>query len=249
MDEYWARVWVGEPFRLFGPSHLTLLATVAVLTAGVVLFGRRIPPSTRHRVRRVAAVVLVVNTAVWHLWNVAVGLWTLDTMLPLHLCSVMSLVAAVALWTGNPWLGTATWLLGSPGALQALLTPEVAPYGFPHYRVLQSWTQHTLLWLAGFWIVFADGIRPTFRRTVQVWLVLHALAAVVFVVNVAVVSNYLFLNRKPEFASVLDLLPPWPTYLLVLEGLVVLLLLLFWAIGRAPARAGQQPVEGALVTR
>lgn len=249
MSEYWAREWAGEPFRLFGTSHLVLLLTVAVLTATVTLLGPRVPAPTRLLIRRAAAVVLVVNTAVWHLWNVAVGLWTLDTMLPLHLCSVMSLVAAVALWTGHPWLATATWLLGSPGALQALLTPEVAPYGFPHYRVLQSWTQHSLLWLAGFWLVFAEGIRPTFRRTVQVWLALHALAAGVFVVNLAVGSNYLFLNRKPEFASVLDLLPPWPTYLLVLEGLVVFLLLAFWLIGRAPAGRRQPSVEDALVSR
>jgi hypothetical integral membrane protein (TIGR02206 family) len=249
MSEYWARDWAGEPFRLFGPSHLALLATVAALTAAVVLFGPRIPAPTRRTVRRAAAALLVVNTVVWHIWNVAVGLWNVETMLPLHLCSVMSLVAAVALWTGHAWLGVATWLLGSPGALQALLTPEVAPYGFPHYRVLQSWTQHTLLWLSGFWIVFAEGIRPTIRRTAQVWAALHLLAAATFVVNWAVGSNYLFLNRKPEFASVLDLLPPWPGYLLVLECLVVLLLLVFTILGRVGARSAARVDERELVAR
>src|SRR5699024_1441754 len=146
----------------------------------VIVGGRKLSPASKRTVRRVAAAALLINTIGWHVWNVAVGSWHVETMLPLHLCSVMSLVAIVALWAGQAWLGVATFLIGSPGALQALLTPEVAPYGFPHYRVLQSWTQHGLLFVAGFWIVFADGHRPTFRQAAQAWAALHGLAAVTF---------------------------------------------------------------------
>lgn len=232
MGDYFEREWGGEPFELFGTSHVVLLLVVAAVTAAVIVGGRRIAASRRRVIRRVAAVVLLLNTLGWHAWNIAVGSWNVETMLPLHLCSVLSLVAVVALWTGHGWLGVATFLLGSPGALQALLTPEVAPYGFPHYRVLQSWTQHGLLFVAGFWIVFAEGNRPTFRQTVQVWAALHALAAATFTINAVIGSNYLFLNGKPDYPTVLDMLPPWPAYLLVLEALVVVLMLVFWLIGR-----------------
>lgn len=244
MLDYWGREWAGEPFRLFGTSHIVLLAIVALATAAVIVAGRRVPATTRRIVRRVAAAFLLANTLGWHAWNVAVGTWTLDTMLPLHLCSALSLVAVAALWTGNAWLGVTTFLLGSPGALQALLTPEVAPYGFPHYRVLQSWTQHGVLFVAGFWIVFAEGIRVGFRQVVQVWAALHGYAAVTFVINWAVGSNYLFLNGKPDFATVLDALPPWPLYLLVLEGLVVVLMLAFWLVGRDWCRSDAAPQRG-----
>lgn len=176
--------------------------------------------------------ILVVNVAGWHLWNAAVGTWTLEELLPLHLCSAALPVVALALVLRHHLLAAGSWLLAAPGALQAILTPEVAPYGFPHYRVLQSWLAHGGLFLAGAWLVFAEGLRPTLRHVVQWWLILHAYAAVVYGINAAIGSNYLFLNHKPEFASILDALPAWPWYLLILEALVAAFMLLFWAIGR-----------------
>jgi uncharacterized membrane protein YwaF len=50
---------------------------------------------------------------------------------------------------------------------------------------------------------------------------------VVFVINTLIGSNYMFINRKPDTPSLIDLLPPWPYYLIYLEliGFVVFLLL------------------------
>jgi uncharacterized membrane protein YwaF len=37
--------------------------------------------------------------------------------------------------------------------------------------------------------------------------------------NQAIGSNYLMINHKPPTASLLDLLPPWPIYILYMEAL------------------------------
>lgn len=233
MGDLFGAQWHGEPFRLLDVSHLTLLALLAVATALVVTLGPRLVSRTRRVVELVVGWILLLNTAGWHLWNAALGLWDVQEMLPLHLCALMSFVTAFALFTRRPLLAALAWLIGTPGALMALATPEVAPYGFPHYRVIQSWLQHGILWLAGFWLVFADDIRPTWRHARQSWLALHLTAPVVFVINLVLGSNYLFINRKPEFASALSAMPPWPTYLLVLEVIVVAVIVLFWLIAGA----------------
>jgi hypothetical integral membrane protein (TIGR02206 family) len=49
-------------------------------------------------------------------------------------------------------------------------------------------------------------------------------------------GNYLFLSRKPEGGSLLDLLGPWPWYILSLEAVALLLftiLYLPFVIGRS----------------
>ena len=232
MEIYFGPEWHGKPFELFGASHIGLLVVVTLLTVAVVWLGPRMGEQAKATIRWGAGVLLLVNTLFWHIWNVAVGLWSVEEMLPLHLCSVMTFVSAAALFTQQRLLSGLAWLLGTTGASAALLMSEVAPYEFPHYRVIQSWLQHTLLWLAGFWLVFAEGIRPTWRVASQAWIVLHAYLPIVFIVNLLVGSNYLFINRKPEFATVIDALPAWPGYLIALEVLVVIVIAVFTALGQ-----------------
>ena len=72
----------------------------------------------------------------------------------------------------------------------------------------------------------------------------HLIALVVVLcINLAVVligSNYLFIARKPDTASLIDVLGPWPWYILSIEvmGVVVCLILyLLFAIRNWRARA------------
>ena len=58
--------------------------------------------------------------------------------------------------------------------------------------------------------------------------------AVIFVFNLLIGSNYLFIAHKPATASLMDVLPPWPVYIIFIEiiGVVVSLLLyapFFWS--------------------
>jgi hypothetical integral membrane protein (TIGR02206 family) len=51
----------------------------------------------------------------------------------------------------------------------------------------------------------------------------------VFILNKIIGSNYLFIAHKPETASLLDVLPPWPYYILIIELLAAFFILLFYA--------------------
>jgi len=50
----------------------------------------------------------------------------------------------------------------------------------------------------------------------------------IFFVNLWLGSNYLFVAHKPATASVLDMLPPWPYYILYIEAIGVVLTLLLY---------------------
>ena len=51
----------------------------------------------------------------------------------------------------------------------------------------------------------------------------------VFILNFIIGSNYMFIARKPDTASLLDVLPAWPWYIAIIELLGLAFVLLFYA--------------------
>lgn len=211
----------GAPFVLFGTAHL--MSLLVLLAAVVAIFNaKNLGEPARKRVRVGMAIGLWTIESSWHLWNVVNGMWTVDTLLPLHMCSVMIWLAGYMLITKNETIYPFVYFLGIGGALQAVLTPESGIYGFPHFRYMQTFTNHSLLILSGVWMTVVEGYRPTWKTLLRVMVVANMYMVVVFFINMALGSNYLFINHKPPTASIIDLLPPWPYYIAFLEliGLV-----------------------------
>lgn len=248
MDKYFAREWHGAPFQLFGPPHLGALAVLVLLNLWLLRF-RRSSEQTRGRVRIILVVAMWAQELGWHLWNVLTGQWGVRTMLPLHLCSAMVWVSGIMLLTRSRRLYEIVYFLGIGGALQALLTPDLKDYSFPHYRFFETFFAHTMIITAALFMTFVEGFRPTWRALGRTLLVAAAYAVVVFVLNAALGSNYLFINGKPGFKTLLDALPPWPEYLPIIAGLAVtvcVLLYLPWALldRRNKPRLGRSPHSG-----
>jgi len=51
---------------------------------------------------------------------------------------------------------------------------------------------------------------------------------VIFILNQVLGSNYLFIAHKPETASLMDMLGPWPWYILSLEVIALAMCLLLY---------------------
>jgi hypothetical integral membrane protein (TIGR02206 family) len=148
-------------------------------------------------------------------------------MLPLYLCSVFVWVGAYMLLTKNYTIYEFIYLLGIPAALQAFLTPDAGRFGFPHYRFFQVMLSHGLIITSALYMTFVCRFRPTWKSVVKVLVVSNIYAVIVFFFNFLIGSNYLFLAHKLDTASLLDVLPPWPQYLIFVEilGIVFILLL------------------------
>lgn len=217
------------PFELFSTSHLIALGLVAAWILFLVLGRKRFSPRTRDRLRWGMAVVLLLNEIAWHAWNAGVGKWNIQEMLPLHLCSILVWTSVYMLLTRSQFIYEVAYLLGIAGALQALLTPDLGIYDFPHFRYYQTFISHGLLIASALYLTVVEGMRPTVRSMGRVLLYGNLYAAVVFVINLLIGSNYMFIAHKPPTASILDALPPWPYYLLFIEGLGIAFMLIFYA--------------------
>lgn len=227
MGQFFALDWQGGPFILFGAAHLTALGLIALLNVGLLRF-KGAPEATRAKVRWGMAIVLWLNEIGWHVWNAATGQWTIQTMLPLHLCSVLVWVGALALVTKNYRIYEFMYFMGIAGAMQALLTPDAGAYGFPHYKAFQTFISHGLIITTAIYMTVVEGLRPTWKSLARVFVWMNVYMGIVFVVNMLIGSNYLFIARKPETASLLDVLPPWPYYIAYIQGIGLAMCLLLY---------------------
>jgi hypothetical integral membrane protein (TIGR02206 family) len=227
MPDIFAKDYTGAPFVLFGGAHLAALGIIALINLLIVFNRKRFSERGKRNARIGMAVVLVVNEIAWHVWNYSVGLWTAQTMLPLHLCSLLVWGGAYMLVTRSYPLFEFMYFLGIAGASQALLTPDAGIYGFPHFRFWQTMISHGTIFTAAIYMTFVEGNRPTWRSVARVFIIMNIYMAFVGLVNWALGSNYMFIARKPETASLIDVLGPWPFYILSLEaiGLAMSLLL------------------------
>lgn len=231
----------GEPFRLFSLSHLVTLILSACLIALLFLFRKKLQTPLAGKITRyVLAGLLLLSEVCFQLWHVFTESWSAAFTLPLQLCSVTLLFSAIMLISRRYGLYEITFFAGIGGAAQALLTPELF-YPFPHFRFLHFFLAHAGIVLACLYMTWVEGYRPTFRSVLKTMGFLNILLLIVLVVNHWTGGNYLFVAHKPENASLIDYLGPYPWYILSLEGVAFVLFTLLYALfaGKRPATSNR----------
>lgn len=229
MHEFWAGVeYSGQAFRLFGTPHLSALGLVVMLNGLLLLARNRLTESARRWIRYALALLLLVNESLYHLWRFSTGQWTVQEMLPFHVCTVMVYLSAVMLITKNRAIYQYLYFLGIGAATQALLTPNAERWGFPHFRFFQTMISHGAIVTAALYMTLVERYRPQLKALGTILIGMNIYIGVVQGVNMALGSNYLWIARKPNVATVIDYLGPWPWYILSMEALGVAVCLLLY---------------------
>lgn len=214
----------GHEFAAYGPSHLVVLAIFAVGAVALVWFGRRASHTQAKIVGRVLAVCLLVMFAVALTYKLLAP--DIRTSIPLQLCDIAELVAAYALWTQRHRAFALTYYWGLLLSSQALLTPDIgtptegAP-DFPHHLFVTFFALHVMVVWAAIYLTWGLRMRPSWRDVRFTVAVTLAWVAFTFAFNVVAGTNYGYLNGKPATASVLDVLGPWPVYLVIEIAVVI----------------------------
>lgn len=229
METFFGKDFPNGPFILFSTQHLIAMTGIILTGTLIILVGRRTNKKQRSIMRWSMAAILVINECLWHIWNLSIGEWSLQTMLPLHLCSVLVWLCAYMLVTKNQTIYEFAYLIGIAGALQAVLTPDLGQYAYPHFRYFQVFVSHGLIIISAIYMTLVEGLIPTWASVKRVAIYGNIYLVLVFGLNLLIGSNYLFVAHKPETASLLDMLPPWPIYILIIELLAAVFILLFYA--------------------
>lgn len=120
------------------------------------------------------------------------------------------------------------YFMGIAGAIQALATPGIGNYDFPHFVFFQYFISHGLIITSAIYMTFVEGFRPTWKSLLRVAIWMNIYVVTVYFINTAIGSNYLMINYKPNTPSILDLLPEGPIYILYMELIGVISILLLY---------------------
>ena len=116
------------------------------------------------------------------------------------------------------------WLLS--GSLFALITPTPLNFTGPtRFRYYQFWAEHTLGYIAIFYMIFVHGMRPTVKSAICSYVALAIFAVIAYNVNRMIPgANYLYMARPEAAPSVLDILPPNFAIRVTIMALVITLM-------------------------
>src|SRR5680860_1418663 len=213
-------------FETFGTSHLVMLIVFALGIWPVVRIGRgHRGTDAAVRFSRAFAVAIPLFTLPLQIIDFTPGEFDFATTLPIQLCDLAWLAATYALWTHRRYAVALTYYWGLILTSQGLLTPALVN-DFPSPKFVAFWGVHLLIMWAAIYLTWGLGLRLTWRGFRSTVLTTLVWAVSVFTFNAITGTNYGFLNRKPSTPSLLDLMGPWPVYVVVEIGVV----LLVWAL-------------------
>ncbi|MHB8340279.1 MAG: YwaF family protein [Mycobacteriales bacterium] len=206
------------------PIAYGLCAGLGALACAALCWGARRRPGPWVRTAgRILGAGLLVDAITWMVGEALAGTWTAAASLPLALCDVALIVAAVACWAPAPVLVELTYFWGLAGTLQAVLTPDLTA-GFPHLMFFEYVVAHLGIVTAALFLVAGRGLTPRPGAVRRVYLITLGYTAFVGLVDALTGADYMFLRSSPRTWTLLRVLGPWPWY--VATAAVVALALL-----------------------
>ncbi|AII11198.1 MULTISPECIES: YwaF family protein [Rhodococcus] len=227
-------------FSAYGPSHWAVIVLFVMGSAFLVWVGRRQTESQARRFGRFLGAVtaaIYVSVLIYSLIPPSIG-----GSVPLNLTDLATVAGAYALWSQRHWPFALTYYWGLVLSSQALISPVLKSPDFPNYVFLAFWGIHLLVVWAAIYLTWGRGMRPQWRSYRIAVMVTGLWATATFIFNSIAGTNYGFLNEKPATASLLDVMGPWPVYLLTGATLI----LIVWALLTWPwERARRHPLKNS----
>ncbi|WP_302163002.1 TIGR02206 family membrane protein [uncultured Fusobacterium sp.] len=207
-----------ETFTLFSTEHFWFIGGGFLGILALTMVSAFLP---KYKFAQFSAIViLLIKLAELSYRHIYVG-EPIYSLLPLHMCNLTLIIAILTMLTKSQKLFQLTyfWCLG---ALFAVITPDIK-YSFPHPLTLSFYITHFYLLFAAIYGILFFNFKPTFKGWVNAFITLNIFAFIIFFINKKLGTNYLYVNRIPNFSSPLDYFGQWPYYIIVVEVIYLIL--------------------------
>lgn len=211
----------------YGIAHLIVLLVTLLAAIVLVIVMRRIRGSQREtNFLTVSGWITLFVSLAWMAWGFLPGVWDVHQSLPFHFSDALRIVTGIALITRAGWAISICYFWGLTLNLQSVLTPDLNYFQSPVIEFTLYWFLHIVALLAPIVLIWGSGFRPTWRAFCFSFAATIIWAGIAIVANAITGANYAYLARGPEGPSVLDVLGPWPIYILW-EGVIIAVV---WAL-------------------
>ena len=203
-----------EPeFTLFSFAHI--LPIVLLIAALFLLYKNkdRIRTSKHETNYRYILAFMLIICDMSYYWRLSSAPWLSNGAiehLPIGVCAWSVIFSSFMLVGKSQRLFDISYFWLLCGSIFALLTPTPLTYCGPtRFRYYQFWLEHTLGFIAIFYMMFIHDMRPNKRSFLRSYTALIGLALLAAWVNSLIPgANYLYMARPESAPSILDILPP-----------------------------------------
>lgn len=219
---------IATAFQAFSPSHQGVLGLTIICLVVMAVLRRWDRPSAQVAEKGLGTALLLA----WPLSTFAHwlgGSLSLENALPCHFCDIAAVSGGIALWTRHRLACEVVYFFGMAGTLQGLLTPNLHA-DFPDVRFFAFFLIHAGVVIAALHTVIAMRCPPRAGAVRRMFGMTMLYAILMAGVNAVLATNYGFLCHKPEAASLMDHLGPWPWYV----GSLMALCVLFYSVLNLP---------------
>jgi hypothetical integral membrane protein (TIGR02206 family) len=215
-------------FQPFTVAHLLTVAGLAVAIALLCVAGHWLRDDRQRRYELTLGAICLAFWIGYQIYDSATNGINLATSLPLQLCDLVALVAALEFARPGRSVHALAYFWGVALSSQALITPDLVG-GPTTIGFWAFWIYHFLVVGSGIYAVTVRGFRPAWkdlRLAIAAGLVY---AVVVFAIDAALGLNYGYLGRSnPGQPTIIDLLGPWPLRVVYMVLLALLAMFIFW---------------------
>ena len=212
---------------MFGQQHIVSIIFAFFLWVTLPLyFKNNCSKITQKKVGILLGYVVMSNYLAWVVLEIAAGTFDPKVHLPFQLCRMANILIPIVMIKKNQIVYDVVYFWGLSGMLQGMFTPDINN-AFPHFHFIRFWIGHNGLILTIFYATIVYKMRPSKRGIKRAFYALNLFLFITTAINLTLDSNYFWICSKPETASLLDIMGPWPWY--ILTGELVALLHFFIA--------------------
>ncbi len=215
--------------QFYSDEHFLIIAITIILCTGLPLFARRrLDKQAQEVILRGLSIIIFAAMSTAIIFRLSNGLFDWRANLPLNLCNFLAVVLPFSFWKHRPRHRVeVSYYVIMAGTFQGILTPNLNST-FPSILYFTYWVVHAGLVLYIVYLVSIWGIYPRRIGIIYTLLWVNAYSIIMIVFNYFSGSNYMYLMEKPRTGSILDLLGPWPWYILAAELVALVLCFIAW---------------------
>ena len=179
------------------------------------LFRKRINPQNKESLAKIIGAVLIFRTVGVHFYWHYLGIWEIESSLPLHLCGLSAILSGLVLFWRKQVLYECLYFWGLSGAFHSLMTPEFT-MGKDGLLFYEYYLSHGGIILSAIYLTWILRMKPRKRSWWKIFLWSQLLIPIIGFVNLILDANYMYLCIKPIVENPF-LIGEWPWYFLGVE--------------------------------
>ena len=227
MQEYPIPYYVVE---FLSEEWITWSTFSVIFIATPLFFAKYLNVAQKKYLLYIMSVLLMIEYTGENLKNILNGFWNIQYNLPLHLCSMSTVICCFLpfIKKQKKWFEF-VYYTGILGGLMAILTPQINQFDGQLSEYINYYSSHSLIILIPLYMYMHQGFQLTRLSWLRLFFNMTILVIIIMPINFIIGSNYMYVAELPGVENPL-LIGGWPYYILFGLLFVLILAYLLYAI-------------------